>query len=140
MGVYLTQSLNARTDPPNQSLPRAEVFVARLTLSDFRSYAGLRFECDGRPVVLSGPNGAGKSNLLEAISCLTPGRGMRRAGLNEISRHGGGKGWAVAARLSIAGSHRDVGVGFTPDDDSAPRPVRQVRLDGSKATAASSAK
>ncbi len=132
MGVSLTQSLNARPSPPNQTQSHAEVFAARLTLTDFRSYARLRVEFDDRPVVLSGPNGAGKTNLLEAISCLGPGRGMRRAGLKEISRHGGGKGWAVAARLSIAGSNRDVGVGFTADGDSE---RRQLRLDGDKATA-----
>ncbi|MCH8997639.1 MAG: AAA family ATPase, partial [Proteobacteria bacterium] len=53
--------------------------MSRLVLSNFRCYAHAEMETDGRPVVLAGPNGAGKTNLLEAISYLAPGRGLRRA-------------------------------------------------------------
>ena len=85
------------------------------------------------PVVLSGANGAGKTNLLEALSCLTPGRGLRRARLSEMSRHGGNGGWAAATRLSIAGEERQIGIGFDGGDDiGAER--RQVRIDGENAT------
>ncbi|KJS35094.1 MAG: recombinase RecF, partial [Rhodospirillaceae bacterium BRH_c57] len=77
------------------------VGVRRLTLTDFRSYPRLRVETDLRPVVLTGANGAGKTNLLEAISFLAPGRGLRRAKLSEVTRMdapGGPRGaWAVAA-------------------------------------------
>ena len=55
--------------------------MRRLVLGDFRSYGALRLEVDARPVVLTGPNGAGKTNLLEALSFLAPGRGLRRARL-----------------------------------------------------------
>ncbi|MCW8862801.1 MAG: AAA family ATPase, partial [Rhodospirillales bacterium] len=64
--------------------------VLRLTLSDFRCYGSLRMETDGRPVVLTGPNGAGKTNLLEAVSFLVPGRGLRRARLDEVARRATG--------------------------------------------------
>ena len=57
----------------------ARLAVTRLTLTDFRLYAAARIAADERPVVLTGPNGAGKTNLLEAISFLAPGRGLRRA-------------------------------------------------------------
>ena len=64
----------------------ARAAVRRLTLIDFRAYARLRLEIDPRPVVLTGPNGAGKTNLLEAISFLAPGRGLRRARLADVDR------------------------------------------------------
>jgi DNA replication and repair protein RecF len=60
--------------------------VSRINLSDFRCYTGLRLDLDGRPVVLTGPNGAGKTNLLEAVSLLAPGGGLRRAKLGEMAR------------------------------------------------------
>ena len=54
--------------------------VRRIALSNFRNYPTLRLGVEALPVVLTGPNGAGKTNLLEAISFLAPGRGLRRAG------------------------------------------------------------
>ncbi len=79
----------------------AGLAIARLTLSDFRCYSFLRLETDHRPVVLTGANGAGKTNILEALSFLAPGRGLRRARLAEVARReaGDGAAWAVAARL-----------------------------------------
>ena len=80
----------------------ARIAVTRLTLTEFRCYGQLRIELDPRPVVLTGPNGAGKTNLLEAVSFLSPGRGLRRAPLPEVTRRqaAGGAGWAVAAELA----------------------------------------
>ena len=63
----------------------ARIAVTRLTLTEFRCYAQLRIELDPRPVVLTGPNGAGKTNLLEAVSLLSPGRGLRRAAFDRYS-------------------------------------------------------
>ena len=80
----------------------AALAVRRLMLTDYRSYVRLQLETDERPVVLTGPNGAGKTNLLEAISFLGPGRGLRRARLAEVDRIGGGA-WRLAARLSEIG-------------------------------------
>ncbi|PKU23346.1 DNA replication/repair protein RecF [Telmatospirillum siberiense] len=75
--------------------------IVRLTLSDFRCYAFLRLEVDPRPVVLTGANGAGKTNILEALSFLAPGRGLRRTRLSDVTRREAGSEapWAVAARL-----------------------------------------
>ncbi|MGE0408276.1 MAG: DNA replication/repair protein RecF [Amphiplicatus sp.] len=83
----------------------------RLTLTDFRSYARAEIALDGRPVVLSGPNGAGKTNILEAVSLLGPGRGVRSARMDELARIEGPGGWAVAARLDAAGEDIKLGVG-----------------------------
>jgi DNA replication and repair protein RecF len=106
------------------------VRLTRLTLSDFRSYERLDLPLDGRPVALSGPNGAGKTNVLEAISLLGPGRGLRGARLEEIGRKGGPGGWAVAARLSGGGDERTIGVGALAGDENR----RIVRIDGAPAS------
>jgi len=74
--------------------------VRRLKLSHFRSYHGLDLELDGRPVALYGANGAGKTNLLEAISMLSPGRGMRRARAEELPRQPESIGWRLFASLT----------------------------------------
>ncbi|MGC2856839.1 DNA replication/repair protein RecF [Novispirillum sp. DQ9] len=118
------------TDSP---APFTPVGVRRLTLTDFRSYASLRVETDLRPVVLTGANGAGKTNLLEAVSFLTPGRGLRRARLSEITRFGapgGARGaWAVAALVDSAHGPIDIGTGRQPGESDR----RVVRLNGQPA-------
>lgn len=74
--------------------------VTDLLLSHFRSHRRTALAFDGRPVALFGPNGAGKTNVLEAISLLSPGRGLRRAGANELARLPEALGWKVAATLA----------------------------------------
>jgi len=74
--------------------------VTRLALTDFRSYASALIEPGPGFVLLSGDNGAGKTNVLEAVSLLAPGRGLRGAALSEMTRIGGGGGFSVAARLA----------------------------------------
>ncbi|HMR32294.1 MAG TPA: DNA replication/repair protein RecF [Geminicoccaceae bacterium] len=76
--------------------PARPLAVARLSLQDFRNYARLSLDTGGRPVVLHGANGAGKTNLLEAVSLLAPGRGLRQARLPDLDRRGGGH-WSVRA-------------------------------------------
>jgi DNA replication and repair protein RecF len=94
-------------------------------------------EIDARPVVLTGPNGAGKTNLLEAISFLAPGRGLRRAKLAEIERRPVGPAalpagaWAVAARLmSGAGPETEIGTGRDPSAAEGASERRVVKIDG----------
>jgi DNA replication and repair protein RecF len=99
-----------------------------LRLADFRCYEALHLESDAEVVVLHGPNGAGKTNLLEALSFLGPGRGLRRARLGDVRRHGGAAGWSVAARLETPLGPADVGTGV-PE----PGARRQVRIDGATA-------
>ena len=74
--------------------------IDRLTLTHFRNYPSLRIEADGRPIVLTGANGAGKTNILEAISLLVPGRGLRRAKLSEMANDQGPGDWGVAAKIT----------------------------------------
>ena len=110
----------------------ARVTIDRLTLRDFRSYARLETRFDGRPVALHGPNGAGKTNLLEAISLLAPGRGLRAARADDMGRRDPdetrGRPWAVSARLVSPSGAVTAGTGFEP-----PGARRQVRIDGENA-------
>lgn len=101
--------------------------LTRLTLTDFRNYARLLLRVDPMPVVLTGENGAGKTNLLEAISMLAPGRGLRRAPLAECARADGPGGWAVAAEVAGPGGSARLGTGMTGDGAGA---ARQCRIDG----------
>src|SRR5258708_12693891 len=76
--------------------------IRRLTLTNFRSYRTAQIEVAAGPVVLVGPNGTGKTNLIEAISLLAPGRGLRRATLDEVALQEGDGSWAVAADVHAA--------------------------------------
>lgn len=109
--------------------------VERLTLTNVRNYEALRLEVDARPVVITGPNGAGKTNLLEAVSLLTPGRGLRGTPFDQIARRNRetpNAGWAIAAELHGPGGMVRIGTAWQPagkgSDTSAP--VRQVHIDG----------
>jgi DNA replication and repair protein RecF len=104
--------------------------VARLMLTDFRSYASATIGAGPGFVVLTGENGAGKTNILEAISMLGPGRGLRGAALAEMGRQGGSGGFAVAAELAD-GVRIGTGTGAASPDR------RQVRINGATASAAS---
>jgi DNA replication and repair protein RecF len=105
------------------------VWVERLTLTDFRNHAHLSLSFDARPVVLTGPNGAGKTNLIEAISLLAPGQGLRRAPYPEIARRGA-DAWAVAARVHTPIGPVDIGTGLTGAGMASSRAGRTVRIDG----------
>lgn len=98
--------------------------VRRLRLRDFRNYRQLDIETDARPVVLTGDNGAGKTNLLEAISLLTPGRGLRRAALGELEREGGGP-WAVSALIEGRDGPVSVATGRRSESER-----RAIEIDG----------
>jgi DNA replication and repair protein RecF len=103
--------------------------VHRLTLTNFRNYRAATLEGDLRPIVLYGPNGAGKTNLIEAISFLAPGRGLRRAMLEEVAFHEGDGSWAVAAEVEGALGLATLGTGIerAPEDGA---PVqRKCRID-----------
>ena len=104
--------------------------LSHLTLTDFRSYARGEIALDGRPVFLVGPNGAGKTNVLEAVSLLTPGRGLRGAALGEMGRRlpgeVQGRAWAVSAVVDQGGEPVRLGTGT----ESGAAVRRIVRLEG----------
>ncbi len=103
------------------------LWLARLSLSHFRNYAGATLEMEPRPVLLTGPNGAGKTNLLEAVSLLAPGRGLRQARLQDFQALSSVEPWAVATRIETADGSRQLGTGRDP---AASGERRVVRIDG----------
>src|SRR5437667_2503812 len=119
------------------------VGVTRLVLTDFRNYHSARLDLDPGPVVVTGPNGAGKTNLLEAVSFLSPGRGLRHARLGEIDRRAVGLqptglsrgatepagGWAVAATVETRRGIVRIGTGR----EAAGGERRVIRIDGEPA-------
>lgn len=118
-----------RTAPHAECRPPAMMAVRALRLTEFRNYRTLRHEFTPDPVVLCGPNGAGKTNLLEAISLLSPGRGLRGAKLAEMRCRAAAADapWAVAAQVDTAQGAAHIGTGNDPGN-SVQR--RAVRIDG----------
>jgi DNA replication and repair protein RecF len=108
--------------------------LSRLSLSNFRSYPDALLAPGDRFVILTGDNGAGKTNVMEAVSLLSPGRGLRGASLSEMARRGGAGGFAVAAELALP-LCADVSIG-TGTVATAPE-RRQVRINGASASATS---
>lgn len=103
--------------------------LTRLRLTDFRNHASLDLALDPKPVCLWGANGAGKTNILEAISQLGPGRGLRAAALPEMTRKGASGGWTISATLD---DDQKIGVGL---ETGGTGNKRNIRLDGAPATA-----
>jgi DNA replication and repair protein RecF len=142
---------NSAAVPVPESLSGAgrRVGLTRLVLTDFRNYRSTRLDFEAGPdvspvvvpVVLTGPNGAGKTNLLEAVSFLSPGRGLRRARLGDIDRRdpsnslsptggeGRAGGWAVAATVATCRGEVRIGTGREPEGGER----RLIRIDGEPA-------
>jgi DNA replication and repair protein RecF len=103
--------------------------IRRVTLTNFRSYRAAALASGDKPIVLFGPNGAGKTNLLEAISFLAPGRGLRRATLDEVAFREGDGSWAVAAEVEGALGLATLGTGIERRVDEGETLSRACRID-----------
>lgn len=104
--------------------------IRRLTLSNFRSYHAAQIELgQAGPVVLTGANGAGKTNLIEAISLLAPGRGLRRATMEELAFSEGDGAWAVSAEIEGMLGLATLGTGIDPPAGEDSAPSRICRID-----------
>jgi DNA replication and repair protein RecF len=108
--------------------PEPNLALTSLTVSHFRSHKLARIACDGRPLAIFGPNGAGKTNILEAVSLLSPGRGLRRASVGDMARRPESLGWKLAGVVQAAGQLREI---ETWSEQGA---ARQVRIDGKSAS------
>jgi DNA replication and repair protein RecF len=114
------------------SSPQRHVGVTRLAVTDFRNYRTARLDLDTGPVVLTGPNGAGKTNLLEAVSLLSPGRGLRNAKLSDFDRRTDNDDiprWAIAAAVETGRGSIKLGTGRDPAGGER----RVVKIDGESA-------
>jgi DNA replication and repair protein RecF len=103
--------------------------VRRLTLTNFRNYHAASLATGARTIVVVGPNGAGKTNLIEAISLLAPGRGLRRATLEEIAFQEGDGSWAVAAEIEGALGLATLGTGVEGGVEDGATSQRKFRVD-----------
>jgi DNA replication and repair protein RecF len=103
--------------------------IHRLTLTHFRNYRVAALETRGDVVALVGPNGAGKTNCIEAISFLSPGRGLRRATLDDVADIQGDGSWAVSAEVEGALGLATLGTGIDPPDPEATSSSRRCRID-----------
>lgn len=127
--TMVSEANTAPTRP--QEAPRAALSLSRLRVTDFRSYDRAGLDLDARPVVLTGENGAGKTNLLEAVSLLVPGRGLRAVPFSELCRKHGAGGWAVSADVFDGQTDMRIGTGIEPQEGGAGETrTRQVRIDG----------
>lgn len=108
------------------------LWVERLVLTNFRNYVNATLPFDASPVVLVGENGAGKTNLMEAVSLLAVGHGLRQAAYADLGRVAGPGGWSVAATLRNPTGAVDIGTGMVPAAAAAAagRSSRIVRIDG----------
>ena len=121
--------------PRNDVIPHARILT--LKLSNFRSYRQASLGLEGKSALFLGPNGAGKTNILEAVSFLTPGRGLRRATLDDVAATEGDGSWAVAAEIDGALGNVLLGTGIEAPsgDESSPRKSRIDREPASSASA-----
>ncbi len=112
--------------PKNDVIPHARILT--LKLSNFRSYRQVSLDFEGRTALFLGANGAGKTNILEAVSFLTPGRGLRRATFEDVAATEGDGSWAVAAEIDGALGNAMLGTGIeAPSGDESPQ--RKSRID-----------
>ena len=103
--------------------------IHRLTLTHFRNYRAASLQTRGDVVVLAGPNGAGKTNCIEAISFLSPGRGLRRAMLEDVADNQGDGSWAVSAEVEGALGLATLGTGIDAPAAEASSSSRRCRID-----------
>ena len=102
-------------------------YVEKLTLTDFRNYGDLTLKLGPEPIILLGDNGAGKTNILEAVSLLSPGMGMRRASFPDLTRIGSQGNWAVSAHFHTENGPLEIGTGAQPTTHSTERNERNER-------------
>ncbi len=122
-------------DTPNATQVTPRLWVERLALTGFRNYASLNLELAATPLVLTGPNGSGKTNVLEAVSLLAPGQGLRQAPFSDLGRAGGEGGWSVSARVHTAFGPVTIGTGQIASEGQSERAGgRLVRIDGETKT------
>lgn len=108
----------------------SSIFLTTLKLTDFRNYAQAALKFDGRHVVLTGDNGSGKTNLMEAVSFLSPGRGLRRAAYGQVVRKSASAGFSIFSELEGMSGEVAIGTGT----DGAEGSARKVRINGTQAS------
>lgn len=126
----MASATEQETPTAQQAAPR--LWVERLSLTAFRNYASLDLELAAGPIVLTGPNGSGKTNVLEAVSLLAPGQGLRQVPFQDLELAGADGGWTVSARVHTAIGPVTIGTGQAAGGARAGERAtgRIVRIDG----------
>lgn len=122
------------TAPSSPKPAPTQLWLERLVLTNFRNHAATAITVGPQPVVLAGANGSGKTNILEAVSLLSPGQGLRRAPFSDLARASGDSSWTLAAKVHTAHGVIDVGTGQTATAETTERSGRIVRLNGEAST------
>lgn len=123
-----------RTEVEQDLFQAEKAWISAVRLNDFRNYESLALSLEGSHVVLTGANGSGKTNLLEAVSYLSPGRGLRRVAYPEIARQGGTGAWAASFTLSTEEDEVQLGTGLQPGPSG--ELSRRLRINGASAKSA----
>src|SRR6476660_5581283 len=128
----------AAIGPPSSVIrPLSSAFISRLTLTNFRSYRSAQVEAGPGAIIVVGANGAGKTNLIEANSFLAPGRGLRRATLEDVAFSEGDGSWAVSADVEGALGLATLGTGIEPPASEDAVIARKCRVDREPVASAS---
>lgn len=114
--------------------PTPRLWIERLTLTNFRNHAATAITVGPQPVVLAGANGSGKTNILEAVSLLSPGQGLRRTPFIDLARNDGDHSWTLSARVHTAHGVIDVGTGQLASPETTERSGRIVRINAEAST------
>ena len=127
----------SNTSPLDQNGKATPIWIEQLKLSHFRNYSGLKLQLDRHHVVLTGENGAGKTNLLEAVSFLSPGRGLRRASYNKVAQQlttndSFAGTWAVHVEMQGAEGPVEIGTGLQAGNGSGVETQRKVHINGAQ--------
>jgi DNA replication and repair protein RecF len=131
MGAVLAASASQIGVAAGCDATARRLWLARLALTDFRNYSQAAVTLGPGSVILNGANGAGKTNILEAVSMLAPGRGLRGAAYADLARLNGSGGWSVAAKLNLDGDEVSLGTGQVAAVEGTAAPSgRVVRIDG----------
>ncbi|SNY90365.1 DNA replication and repair protein RecF [Cohaesibacter sp. ES.047] len=130
----MTDTPSAAAFLTQDDAPVDRVSVRSVSLTDYRNYPTLSLALTGRHVVLTGANGSGKTNLLEAISFLSPGRGLRRVAYPDIAREGASGSWAVSVAIDTPFGPTKLGTGLQPSPDGSMQ--RRIRINGAPSKSA----
>jgi DNA replication and repair protein RecF len=135
MEACIIVMMNARIQQsPDAGPAREKVYLRELKLSGYRNYASLKLDLGAGHVVLTGENGAGKTNLIEAISFLSPGRGLRRAAYDSVGKAGTSGAWSVFCEMEGACGLVSIGTGLS-ETAAGVDTQRRVRINGTAAKA-----
>ena len=124
----MPHATTSKMEKQDTGLRRYDVLsISSLSLHHFRNYISARIEISPLPVVLTGKNGAGKTNILEALSLLVPGRGLRRAKISELDNRECADAWVLAATIAGMQGEAKIGTGHDPEGHA---DKRIIKIDG----------